>query len=319
MAFLIDSDLPAGFVVRLLGPGGWPAGVGVLVGQREIVTCAHVVNAALGRETAAQDQPQGLVGVEFPLLAVAGGGPPARLSARVARWLAPPREGAAGDDFGGLVLEAAELPAGAAPARLAANPPPPGRVVDVFGYPGEPPRPDGGWVPATVRGQVGGGRLQLDSATEAALRVQPGFSGGPVWDRSVGRVVGLIAAAPLPGAGARDSYAISAERLRRAWPEVLDPRGTTTRARTWAGTRDVGGGVAELTVLHVSDPQFGRSHLFGGNGATPADQAYDTLFQRLHDDGGYTGSRPGCSRCPPAAPRSPPRPGRGRCPTSTSW
>ncbi|MGH3929530.1 MAG: metallophosphoesterase, partial [Pseudonocardiaceae bacterium] len=40
----------------------------------------------------------------------------------------------------------------------------------------------------------------------------------------------------------------------------------------------------ELTVLHVSDPQFGRHHLFGGNGLTPADQAHDTLFQRLHDD-----------------------------------
>jgi hypothetical protein len=65
---------------------------------------------------------------------------------------------------------------GAAPARLAANPPPPGRAVEVFGYPGVPARPDGGWVPATVRGQVGGGRLQLDSSPEAALGVQAGFS-----------------------------------------------------------------------------------------------------------------------------------------------
>jgi hypothetical protein len=82
------SDLPAGFVVRLLAPGGLPVGVGVLVGQREIVTCAHVVNAALGRETTAQDQPGEPVAVEFPLLAVAAGGPPARLAARVERWLA---------------------------------------------------------------------------------------------------------------------------------------------------------------------------------------------------------------------------------------
>jgi hypothetical protein len=175
MTFLIDRDLPAGFVVRLLDPGGRPAGVGVLVGQREIVTCAHVVNAALGRETTDKDQPREPVVVEFPLLEVAAGGRPPRLTARVQRWLAPPREGIAGDDFGGLVLDAAELPAGAAPARLAANPPAPGRAVDVFGYPSEPARPGGGWVPATVRGPVGGGRLQLDSTAEAALRVQPGF------------------------------------------------------------------------------------------------------------------------------------------------
>ena len=40
----------------------------------------------------------------------------------------------------------------------------------------------------------------------------------------------------------------------------------------------------ELTILHVSDPQFGSNHLFGGNGLTPADHAHDTLFRRLHDD-----------------------------------
>jgi DNA-binding CsgD family transcriptional regulator len=88
----VVSDLPAGFVVRLLGPGGRPVGVGVLVGQRKIVTCAHVVNAALGRDQTAQDQPGEPVVVEFPLLATAGGGQPARLTARVRRWLAPPRE-----------------------------------------------------------------------------------------------------------------------------------------------------------------------------------------------------------------------------------
>ena len=39
-----------------------------------------------------------------------------------------------------------------------------------------------------------------------------------------------------------------------------------------------------VTVLHVSDMQFGANHLFGGNGLTGADQAYDTLFSGLHDD-----------------------------------
>jgi hypothetical protein len=38
----------AACVVRILGPGGRTVGVGALVGSREVVTCAHVVNAALG-------------------------------------------------------------------------------------------------------------------------------------------------------------------------------------------------------------------------------------------------------------------------------
>ncbi|MBV9143303.1 MAG: hypothetical protein JO115_20700 [Pseudonocardiales bacterium] len=86
-----------------------------------------------------------------------------------------------------------------------------------------------------------------------------------------------MSATPPAAFRERDSYAITADRLRLAWPEVLDPR------HAQAGRRS-GDGINELTILHVSDPQFGRHHLFGGNGLTPADQAYDTLFQRLHDD-----------------------------------
>ena len=40
----------------------------------------------------------------------------------------------------------------------------------------------------------------------------------------------------------------------------------------------------ELTILHISDVQFGGNHIFGGNGLTPADQIVDTLSARLHDD-----------------------------------
>ncbi|MGH3936201.1 MAG: metallophosphoesterase, partial [Pseudonocardiaceae bacterium] len=263
-----DSQL----AVRVRDATGGTAGVGVLVGPREILTCAHVVNAALGRDRQSQDQPAGEVTVEFAM----GGGP--ALRARVQCWLPPPRPGAAGDDIAGLVLSSAELPTGATPARLAVNPPERDRVVDVFGYPGNPPHSRGEWVSTTVLGQVGGGgHLQLNFTLGSAPRIQPGFSGGPVYDRGTGRVVGLLTEAPPTASGPRGSYAITADRLRLAWPEVLDPRHTRAQRRA-------DDGVSELTILHVSDPQFGRNHLFGGNGLTPADQAHDTLFQRLHDD-----------------------------------
>ena len=172
------TDQPErGLAVRVLNATGRTAGVGVLVGPREIVTCAHVVNVALGRDPAAQDRPAD----------------------------------------------------------------------------------------------------ELTVAFDSALRIQPGFSGSPVCDRATGRVVGLLTTAPAAASGQRDSYAITADRLRLSWPEVLDPRHAQARRRAASG-------VSELTILHVSDPQFGRNHLFGGNGLTPADQAHDTLFQRLHDD-----------------------------------
>jgi len=207
------------------------------------------------------------VTLDFPLV-----GPPT-LTATVERWLPPPREGATGDDIASLVLADECAPDGTAAARLTVDAARPGRAVRVFGYPAG--RPDGGWVEAAIRGPVGGGRLQLDSGS--ALRVQQGFSGSPVFDDGLGRVVGIVGSAPL-GSSERDSYAIGADRLRLAWPEVL--AGRWQRAGGPARSRDR----AELTILHVSDTQFGAHHLFGGNGLTPTDRAEDTLFRRLHRD-----------------------------------
>src|ERR1022692_2792268 len=274
---------PDAFVVRILGRNGKPVGVGALVGERHIVTCAHVVNAALAIDVRTQAQPTDFVLVDFPLLnnpAEVESSPPRQ--ATIQRWLPRAREGVAGDDFAGLVLDEA-APAGATPALLATNLPPIGRTVRIFGYSGGPPRPDGAWVATTVRGRVGGGRLQLDSGPESALRVQRVFSGSPVFDDSTGRVVGLLASAAAARTPDRDSYAIDADRLRLAWPEILDPRWQRTRRSASAG-RSRAPGTGELTILHVSDPQFGAHHLFGGNGLTSADRAQDTLFRRLHDD-----------------------------------
>jgi len=39
-----------------------------------------------------------------------------------------------------------------------------------------------------------------------------------------------------------------------------------------------------ITILHLSDPQFGKNHRFGNLGLTEADAQFDTLFQRPSDD-----------------------------------
>jgi hypothetical protein len=103
-------------VVRLCGwsAASTTAGLGLLVGADRVVTCAHVVNAALGRGLLEQDRPDGPVLVEFPLLPAM----PVRL-ARVVAW-APPR-GWDGGDVAGLALSES-APAGAVPVQLAAAP-----------------------------------------------------------------------------------------------------------------------------------------------------------------------------------------------------
>jgi len=156
--------LPESFVVRILRGGAQPvaAGIGMLVGRREVVTCAHVVNVALGLDARAQDRPAYPVELDFPLLPISSDAPgSSRRRAVVVRWLPPPREGAAGDDIACLELIDEPAPAEASPARLIVSLPPAGHVVRLFGYPGDPPRPDGAWVATAVRGRVGGGLLQL--------------------------------------------------------------------------------------------------------------------------------------------------------------
>ena len=151
---------PGRFIVTLLTAEGQPAGMGFLAGADQIVTCAHVVNVALGRDPRSQEMPTQSVTAEFPLL----GGGTAGVDAWVERWLAPPRAGAAGDDIAGLRLDGGELPEGAAPAVLATGVVRPDQAVDVFGYPQAPRRPDGAWVEAVTRGSVSGGRLQVEAA-----------------------------------------------------------------------------------------------------------------------------------------------------------
>ena len=267
---------PDAFIVGVLGPRGTPVGVGFLVGPREVVTCAHVVNAALGLDPRAQARPEGTVTVRFPLLEASD----VEFTAGLRAWAPPPLEGATGDDIAGLLLSADPAPIGAAPATLAAGLPALGTRVRVFGYAGTPPRPDGAWVATTVQGRVERGRLQIESGVDAALRVQPGYSGGPVCEEASGLVVGMVAAAAPGRVSERDSYAIAPRRIRLAWPEVLAPPSTAARAPAFGRRSDASG----LTVLHVSDLQFGRHHLFGGNGRTPADRAHDTLHAGLHED-----------------------------------
>jgi hypothetical protein len=85
---------------RHITAGGTPVGIGALVGDRHILTCAHVVNAALGRDTKDQAKPDGAVTLDFPF-APRTGGP---LRARVVCWVPPPADGRAGDDIAGLEL-----------------------------------------------------------------------------------------------------------------------------------------------------------------------------------------------------------------------
>jgi len=210
-----------GFTVRILRSGrSDPVGMGLVVEKRHIVTCAHVINAALGRDQRAQERPgQSIrVQVDFPLL---GGAEAPSKSCRVVEWKPPPLSGVKGGDVAGLELNDGELPLGADPARLIEAST--GVEAFVFGHPLEPvPRPDGVWVRYQVVGPASQDRIQLELNRESSFRAQRGYSGSPVVvaDGDGDAVVGILT---VTSEVSSDVYAVSKAGLEVAWPDQLAP------------------------------------------------------------------------------------------------
>ncbi len=192
---------------------GVAVGVGFLVGRTRVMTCAHVVNAALGRDLRSQDKPTEPLYVEFTQVQRE-----LDRKARVVKWVPLPSAGEKSNgkfDIAGLELTE-PAPRAAVPLRL--GEPSPHSLVDVYGYPVQPVRSDGGWVKGHLLRPIASGLLQIDSDKDGALRAQPGYSGSPVLDKA-GRAVGMLATASiLPGHD--DCYAIPPNWMSGAWPEI---------------------------------------------------------------------------------------------------
>ncbi|MFP3986300.1 trypsin-like peptidase domain-containing protein [Streptomyces sp. E11-3] len=203
------ADARSALVQVLSKRQGRTAGAGVYLSGRSLLTCAHVVNAALGvRLLSTQDPGSIVVDVAFPVLSATR-----TWRARLTAWIPPrpQRYGAMGDDSlkweGDLaVLELDEEP-----------PPPVGPVR---------------WLEMTsgqdVRAWYGGGQTfsyadvrvaayedgvgYLDGQLSGAS-IGEGYSGGPLWSMDHGAAVGLVM-----GRIAAPDAAFSAQHtVRRSW------------------------------------------------------------------------------------------------------
>lgn len=173
-------------VVRIRDAEQNVVGAGFLITERQALTCAHVVLAALGRrsDTAAMPSPADTVTLDFPLVE----GATSRI-ASVTAW-SPKPTGATPDGLDYALLQFTDAP----PA--AARPLPLAEDTDLWEHSframGFPEGYDVGvWARGVVLGSMAGGRVQI-VAEGVGHTVAPGFSGGPVWDNLAGGVVGMI-------------------------------------------------------------------------------------------------------------------------------
>ena len=208
---IIEPDNPQG------PPGGLePArrvvcGAGVLLTDRHVLTCAHVIARAL-RCDPGGPRPDGAVLVDFPVSLEI---PPLR--ARVAEdgWARKRQD--EGGDVAILVLDG-PLP-GVFPPPLARCGPPRRRRVRMFGHPAG--LPGGLWVAGDLIGSGGQSPewVQLDGRA-AGQQIVPGYSGAGVLDEETGAVIGCIVAVYQPSERSGNAWMIPLETVAGYWPPL---------------------------------------------------------------------------------------------------
>jgi tetratricopeptide (TPR) repeat protein len=186
-----------------------PVGAGILVSRQWIITCAHVVNSSLNLPPGSTEIPTGDVWLDFPFVA-----PKKVLKSYIVAWQ-PPQEEMRGDIAGLCLLN--DIPPGATPLELIET----NNLWDVpfraFGFPAS--YDDGIYARGALIDYTTTGWLQVEGDFESSTRIQPGFSGGPIWVESMGGVVGMIVMAEKL-AQSKLAFAIPTSVLIDAWADL---------------------------------------------------------------------------------------------------
>lgn len=168
------------------------------------VTCAHVVALALGIPAEERDMPTARVRVDLPLVLS-----DCALAARVIWW-------GPGRDVAGLDV-VQDLLSGVRPLTLVTTDDLWNHGFRAFGFPAG--YDDGVWASGRLLARQAAGWVQVEDTKVTGHRVQPGFSGTPIWDEQLNGVVGMAVAVDTDRA-TKAAFMIPARALIEAWPEA---------------------------------------------------------------------------------------------------
>jgi hypothetical protein len=203
-------------LVRIHTADGSVIGAGFLVGERQVLTCAHVITQALDLANALADPPLSTVVLDFPLLA-----PQKWLRARIVLWC-PVLDDSSSDIAGLELLD--DPPPGAEVVRFAPAEDVWEHSFRAFGFPAG--HDDGVWATGRLLGRQATNWIHIEDVKTEGFAVMPGFSGGPVWDTLLQGVVGMVVASSRR-ADTKTAFVIPLDVLVATWPLV----GPVTRPR----------------------------------------------------------------------------------------
>ncbi|MHC3467828.1 VMAP-C domain-containing protein [Streptomyces sp. 7R007] len=227
-------------VARVLDAHGMVVGSGFLLTEDTLLTCAHVVTAALGGEPT-RARPTDVVRVDLPQA-----GQERDAEVLPGGWL--PAEPDGGGDL--AVLSLLGPPIGVVPPRLEEGVAD-GTVVRVAGYPG-------------AQGAVVSARARVVSALPRSWALDPdrpsspwdarGFSGAPVLSETTGGVVGIVTTTPRLPSSFR-ALVLPTKAIAECWPPLSALSGVHgTKSLGTLAPRDAGAIVdALLDVPDLAD------------------------------------------------------------------
>ena len=191
-------------------------GAGFLAPRGVVVTCAHLVNDALGRGQIETDEPTGRVRIDLPWAA-----PGAVFQGTVVDWRPPIAAGAPRPtpcvDIAVLQLD----PVPPSELAVSAQAPAPVREDTGFRVMGFPDGSDAGWsARGTVRATDADGWHLVEADRSYGRTMEPGFSGAPAIADKTGSLLGMI---DVTNPDERRGALIPAEALMRAWPPLAEP------------------------------------------------------------------------------------------------
>jgi cellulose synthase operon protein C len=195
-------------VARIRNIEGAIYGAAFRMGGRHLLTCGHVVDDALVKSSGPHDQ----VHLDFLLPE-----PSSLLTARViAKW---PETRRRKQELDIALLEFI-------------TPPPPlttvpdlldieasGHDFEAFGF--SMGHDSGIWARGQIRGEVGNGTVQVENVDFGGEVVEQGFSGTPVWDATIGCVVGIVVLVETE-ANLRTAYFLPARAIGEVFSEVAE-------------------------------------------------------------------------------------------------
>ncbi len=170
-------------IAQICTANGTVVGVGFAITPRHLLTCAHVVNAALKRSDH-KARPTESVTVVFPFL---GG---ARTTATIVYWRPESSPEMPEEDIAGLVL-LNPIP-NLQPVQV--NSFQIGERFTTLGYPSERPENTGVRSDGMIKGLVASSWVEIQGTCEQGRRVQRGFSGTAVWSLSQSAALGMVVA-----------------------------------------------------------------------------------------------------------------------------